>query len=134
MPDDGLLVRPYVAAPGRPSPAPDGPTWPEDAAPPVRAPQPVPGAAPSGAPGRRRRPRTPAVLALLALACAGGLVLLLSGPDPQPRRAGAPPGLTRPALPARSPDTGPAAPSAAPPRPKASASPPGTTATPSAPS
>ncbi|MFE7100225.1 peptidoglycan-binding domain-containing protein, partial [Streptomyces erythrochromogenes] len=43
---------------------------------------------------------------LLALAAAGALVLLLTGPDPEPPRADPPADLSLPALPARSPDAG----------------------------
>lgn len=46
----------------------------------------------------------PAIATLLALAAVGALVLLLSGPEPEPPRAGPPPELSLPVLPARSPD------------------------------
>ncbi|GHB53235.1 hypothetical protein GCM10010347_24050 [Streptomyces cirratus] len=131
MPDDGLLVRPYVAAPGRPSCATDGPTWPEGTARPV--PPPAPAAAGSPVPDRRGRgARVAAVLGLLALTGAGALVFLLSGPDPEPARAEAPPGLSVPVLPARSPDAETGSSPAVPDRPKTSAPAPAT-ATPSGP-
>lgn len=133
MPDDGPLVRPYVAAPLAPASATNGPTWPEGTAPPV--PGLPPGAALPAGPDRRARGGwAPAVLGLLALTGAGALVFLLGGPEPEPERASAPPGLTVPVLPARSPDADPSRSSAAPERPKASAPAPATaTATPSAP-
>ncbi|MFJ1569136.1 peptidoglycan-binding protein [Streptomyces erythrochromogenes] len=57
--------------------------------------------------GARRRSRLPAAVAgLLALAAVGALVLLLTGPDPEPPRAEPPADLSLPALPARSPDAG----------------------------
>lgn len=59
-------------------------------------------------------------------------MFLPGGPDPGPGRASAPPGLSVPVLPARSPDTDPAPPSATPDRPKASTPAP-VRATPSAP-
>ncbi|WP_405787616.1 peptidoglycan-binding protein [Streptomyces sp. NBC_00029] len=127
VPDDHLLVRPYVAPSGRPSPsAAAPPAWPQagplafpgpargpypgdvpDAAPvrvPDAAPVPAPAAAPAHAAGRSRLPL--AVLSLLALAAAGALVLWLSGPDPEPLRAGAPAELSVPVLPDRGPDSG----------------------------
>ncbi|MFJ3963613.1 peptidoglycan-binding protein [Streptomyces sp. NPDC090036] len=125
VPDDHLLVRPYVAPSGRPFPsAAAPPAWPQagplafpgpargpypgdvpDAAPaPAAAPVPAPAAAPAHAAGRSRLPR--AVLSLLALAAAGALVLWLSGPDPDPPRAGAPAELSVPVLPDRGPDSG----------------------------
>ncbi|MFJ6718247.1 MULTISPECIES: peptidoglycan-binding protein [unclassified Streptomyces] len=136
MPDDGLLVRPYVAAGDQPSAATAAPIWPHAAASAVRGPEPAPApyaspaAAATRAPrvhrrGRRRTPPVLTLLAVLALAGAGGLVFLLSGPDPERTRAKAPPGLTVPVLPARSSDSEPVPSSAAPTRPKASASAPG---------
>ncbi|WP_183065843.1 peptidoglycan-binding protein [Streptomyces sp. gCLA4] len=81
--------------------------------------------------GPARRSRLPlAVGTVLGLAAVGGLVLLLTGPDPQPPRAEAPADLTVPALPggpgggAESPDPTVSARSAAP-----SASPTGASAT-----
>ncbi|MFJ6795201.1 peptidoglycan-binding protein [Streptomyces sp. NPDC091268] len=127
-PDDALLVRPYVAPSGRPRRPlpPTAPLWPQSG--PALAPRPVdapagdparacvrgpagasvrapePRAVPVGPPEPRTRSRLPvAVLALLALAAVGGLVVLLDTPDPQPPRATAPPGLSVPVLPARSP-------------------------------
>ncbi|MFF1556506.1 peptidoglycan-binding protein [Streptomyces sp. NPDC058279] len=73
----------------------------------------------------------PIALALLALVGAGGLVFLLSGPDPEHPRAAAPPGLTVPVLPARGPDAEPGPSSAVPTRPKTSAAPTPGSATPS---
>ncbi|MEU9161844.1 peptidoglycan-binding protein [Streptomyces sp. NPDC048424] len=122
VPDDHLLVRPYVGPSGRP-PRPTAPTWPQTgplAFPgPARAPQaggPAPASAPAVAPagprddldgGSRSRSRLPlAVATLLALAVVGAAVLLLSGPEPEPPRAGRPPELSVPVLPARSPDAG----------------------------
>ncbi|MFE5534884.1 peptidoglycan-binding protein [Streptomyces sp. NPDC056492] len=110
--DDRLFVRPYVAAPsGRPS-RPATPAWPHSGPAPVsfRAPETRgddgPGPAASGT-APERGGRFPLVaLALLALAAAGGLAFLLSGPDPEPRRAVKPPELSVPVLPARSPGAG----------------------------
>ncbi|CAM5281436.1 peptidoglycan-binding domain-containing protein [Streptomyces avidinii] len=119
VPDDHLLVRPYVAPSGRPprpaDPAP-APAWPQTGplAFPGPARVPAPGAAapvpvrasvppPVRAAARSRLPF--AVITLLALAAAGALVLLLSGPDPRPPRAGVPAELSVPVLPARSPDS-----------------------------
>ncbi|MEU6892585.1 peptidoglycan-binding protein [Streptomyces sp. NPDC046557] len=150
MPDDGPLARPYVAPPDHPSPATHAQTWPEGGAPAVRGPEPsaIPGPIPSptaarstatwsagqgsGAHGRRRGggqggPAVPITLALLALVGAGGLVFLLSGPDPERPRAAAPPGLTVPVLPARGPDAEPGPSSAVPTRPKTPAPTPGST-------
>ncbi|MCX5588703.1 peptidoglycan-binding protein [Streptomyces erythrochromogenes] len=146
-PDDALLVRPYVApsgpsaraeAPAWPQTGPfafpgpahgpahgaaHGSAFGPDAA--VPAPEGVPTAAPAPAArgarasaGAGRRSRLPvAVAGLLALAAVGALVLLLTGPDPEPPRADPPADLSLPALPGRSPDAGtqspgPAAPSA----------------------
>ncbi|WP_404961865.1 peptidoglycan-binding protein [Streptomyces sp. 147326] len=118
VPDDHLLVRPYVAASGRP-PLSTAPAWPQTG--PLAFPGPArgpraggPGAAPAPADARGAvrdatdpgsRSRLPlAVGTLLALAAVGALVLLLSGPEPEPPRAGPPPELSVPVLPARSPD------------------------------
>ncbi|MGZ9929108.1 peptidoglycan-binding domain-containing protein [Streptomyces sp. NC-S4] len=113
VPDDHLLVRPYVA-PSGPPPRAAAPALPQTG--PLAFPGPahvrepaVPGAVPASVPasasarahgsGRRRRGGLPiAVLTLLALAGAGALVLLLGGPDPQPPRAGAPAELSVPRL------------------------------------
>ncbi|MEV6579834.1 peptidoglycan-binding domain-containing protein [Streptomyces sp. NPDC051582] len=111
-PDGRLFVRPYVAAPsGRPSRS-ATPAWPHSGPVPVslRAPEArgdeAPGPTASGTVPERAG-RVPLVaLALLALAAAGGLVFLLSGPDPEPRRAVEPPELSVPVLPARSPGAG----------------------------
>ncbi|WP_328791979.1 MULTISPECIES: peptidoglycan-binding domain-containing protein [unclassified Streptomyces] len=145
VPDDHLFVRPYVAPSGAP-PRSTAPTWPQtgplafpgpahvqEPGAPVAVPVsvPAPGSAPDPAAGRSagrgRRSRLPfAVLTLLALAAVGALVLLLSGPDPQQSRAGAPAELSVPKLRARGPDSvagtdvpGPSAPA---PSPSASAS------------
>ncbi|MCY0937205.1 peptidoglycan-binding domain-containing protein [Streptomyces sp. H34-S4] len=77
---------------------------------PMRLPDPEP--APRTAPSAdraadRRAGRLPfVVLALLALAAAGGLAFLMSSPDPEPPRAVVPPGLSVPVLPQRSPGAG----------------------------
>ncbi|MGW7329133.1 peptidoglycan-binding domain-containing protein [Streptomyces sp. NPDC054840] len=123
VPDDHLLVRPYVAPSGLP-PRSAAPAWPQTGphafpgpahvpapgvpvAVPAAVPVPVPGSAPRPAAVRGRRSRLPfAVLTLLALAAVGALVLLLSGPDPQPPRAGAPAELSVPTLPRRGTDFG----------------------------
>ncbi|MFD4866120.1 peptidoglycan-binding protein [Streptomyces sp. NPDC058412] len=122
VPDDHLLVRPYVGPSGRP-PRPTAPAWPQTgplAFPgPARAPQaggPAPVSTPAVAPagvrdaadgGSRGRSRlVPAVGTLLALVVVGAVVLLLNGPEPEPPRAGRPPELSVPVLPARSPDAG----------------------------
>ncbi|WP_030384457.1 peptidoglycan-binding domain-containing protein [Streptomyces sp. NRRL S-241] len=146
VPEDHLLVRPYVAPSGRPprptAPAP-APAWsqpgplafPGPAGVPAPAaaapvPVPVPFSPPARAAARSRLPF--AVTTLLALAAVGALVLLLSGPDPRPPRAGAPAELSVPVLPERSPDaaadTGAPAPTASvrPIEPSASPSPPST--------
>ncbi|UUU43575.1 peptidoglycan-binding domain-containing protein [Streptomyces sp. NBC_00162] len=116
IPDDHLLVRPYVAPSGGPSPA-TAPAWPQTGplafpgpatAPRGAAPAPVPAPAPAS-PGARRRGggRGAAVATLLALAAAGGIVLLLNGPDPEPpARSERPPELSVPVLPARGADSG----------------------------
>ncbi|THA86059.1 peptidoglycan-binding domain-containing protein [Streptomyces sp. A0592] len=141
-PDDALLVRPYVAPSGPPARA-EAPAWPQtgpfafpgpahgpahssaygqDATVPV--PESVPtgartpaahGARESAGAGPGRRSRLPAAVAgLLALAAVGALVLLLTGPDAEPRRAEPPADLSLPALPARSPDAGTRSPGPAP--------------------
>ncbi|WP_073780458.1 peptidoglycan-binding domain-containing protein [Streptomyces sp. MJM1172] len=120
LPDDRLLVRPYIAPSGRPSPS-TAPAWPRsgpaitrlapapDPAPgPARGPgsAPVAAASPDGA-ARRGRRLTVVVSVLLGLGAAGGLALLLTGPEEsRPERAVAPPGLSVPVLPARSPGAG----------------------------
>lgn len=114
-PEDGLLARPYGAPSGRPYRT-TTPAWPHTGpvsasfrAPEGRSEDPEHAAAADAAPAdaavrRDRGGRLPlAVLALLALGAAGGLVFLLSGPDPRPERAVAPPDLSLPALPARRP-------------------------------
>lgn len=124
--DERLLVRPYVA-PSGPLPGSFSPVWPEESGritvptrfgPPAEAPGPSPvpvgesdsaqQAAPSAAPaGDRRGSRLPFLgLALLALGAAGALAFLLRSPDREPPRAVAPPGLSVPVLPARSPGAG----------------------------
>ncbi|MFA7766780.1 peptidoglycan-binding domain-containing protein [Streptomyces sp. NRRL S-448] len=148
VPDDHLLVRPYVTPSGPPPPS-TAPTWPQTgplafpgpahvqepgvpAAVPARGAVPARAAAPAPAAGRGtargHRSRLPfAVLTLLALAAVGALVLLLGGPDPQPPRAGAPAELSVPMLPGRSPGSVAEAdvprPTASAPSPSASASP-----------
>ncbi|MFF4444032.1 peptidoglycan-binding protein [Streptomyces sp. NPDC001502] len=122
VPDDHLLVRPYVA-PSGPPPRSTAPAWPQTgplafpgpahvqepgvpATVPATVPAPVSAPVPAAARGavRGHRSRLPfAVLTLLALAAAGALVLLLGDPDPQPPRAGAPAELSVPMLPGRSP-------------------------------
>ncbi|MFF3722576.1 peptidoglycan-binding protein [Streptomyces erythrochromogenes] len=73
------------------------------------------GARESAGAGSGRRSRLPvAVAGLFALAAVGALVLLLTGPDPEPPRAEPPADLSLPALPARSPDTGAQSPGAVP--------------------
>ncbi|MFG2710815.1 peptidoglycan-binding protein [Streptomyces goshikiensis] len=144
LPDDRLLVRPYVAPSGRPSPS-TAPAWPRSgpaatrrAPAPAPAPDPAPGsgsgsvAVPDAAPGgsgRRGRRLPVAACVLLGLGAAGGLVLLLTGPeDRRSERAVAPPGLSVPVLPARSPgagaepSSGPATPPPGSPRPSVPAS------------
>ncbi|MET9881945.1 peptidoglycan-binding domain-containing protein [Streptomyces sp. NPDC006430] len=151
VPDDRLLVRPYVASSGQPSPV-AAPAWPQSGPVPVSfgmpedrsggpasAPEPVSEPAPDEVPAgvgpragrgrgreRERGSRLPLMaFALLALGAAGGLVLLLNGSDPKPQRSVAPPELSLPVLPARSPgvDAGPsAAASVRPSAPNASAS------------
>ncbi|MFK0046668.1 peptidoglycan-binding protein [Streptomyces sp. NPDC090741] len=122
VPDDRLFVRPYVAPSGRSSRA-TTPAWPHTGPVPVSfrapeprrdgGPEPASGTESAGAgTGRERGTRVPLVAAaLLALAAAGGTVFLLSGPDPEPRRAVKPPELSVPVLPARSPGAGPDDPS-----------------------
>ncbi|MFI8451904.1 peptidoglycan-binding domain-containing protein [Streptomyces erythrochromogenes] len=148
VPDDALLVRPYVATSG-PAPArAEAPAWPQTG--PFAFPGPAHGTAHSSAYGpdttvpapesaptpalvpaaRRTRESARAgtgadvagrssrlpvtVVGLLALTAVGALVLLLTGPDPEPPRAEPPADLSLPALPARSPDTGTQAPGPAP--------------------
>ncbi|MFB7182509.1 peptidoglycan-binding protein [Streptomyces sp. NPDC056257] len=123
VPDDHLLVRPYVGPSGHLPRSAASPAWPQTgplAFPgPARGPQPggpaavpAPAATPAGVRDARdgasgSRSRLPlAVGTLLALAVAGALVLLLDGPEPEPPRAGRPPELSVPVLPARSPDAG----------------------------
>ncbi|WP_327412258.1 peptidoglycan-binding domain-containing protein [Streptomyces sp. NBC_01233] len=120
VPDDHLLVRPYVASSGRP-PLSTASAWPQTG--PLAFPGPARGPQADGpdalpAPARAdardavrdaaasgSRSRLPlAVGSLLALGVVGALVLLLSGPEPEPPRAGPPPELSLPALPAGSPD------------------------------
>ncbi|MER5414750.1 peptidoglycan-binding domain-containing protein [Streptomyces virginiae] len=115
VPDDHLLVRPYVAPSGPPPPS-TAPAWPQ--AGPLAFPGPahaqaseVPAAAGVAAPRptavRGRRSRLPfAVLTLLSLAAVGAVVLLLSGPDAQPPRAGAPAELSVPMLRGHNPNSG----------------------------
>ncbi|MFF3087057.1 peptidoglycan-binding protein [Streptomyces nojiriensis] len=144
VPDDHLLERPYVA-PSGPPPRSTAPAWPQTGPlafpgpahvqePGAPAAVPAPVSAPVPAAGRSadrgHRSRLPfAVLTLLALAGAGALVLVLSGPDPQSPRAGAPAELSVPMLPGRSPGsvaeagTPKSAPSAPSPSASASASP-----------
>ncbi|MFI1279661.1 peptidoglycan-binding protein [Streptomyces sp. NPDC020858] len=116
VPDDHLLVRPYVAPSGRP-PQSTAPAWPQTGALAFPGPArgPVTGAsAPTPPPADRRdadsatgrgrgragRSRLPvAVLTLLALFAVGALVLLPAGPDPQPPRAAPPADLSVPVLP-----------------------------------
>ncbi|MFE3791738.1 peptidoglycan-binding domain-containing protein [Streptomyces goshikiensis] len=122
LPDDRLLVRPYVAPSGRPSPS-TAPAWPRSGpAATLRAPapDPVPARDPDRGPGSasaaaagpdgtaRRGRRLPVALSvLLGLGVAGGLALLLTGPEERrPERAVAPPGLSVPVLPERSPGAG----------------------------
>ncbi|MFE2360758.1 peptidoglycan-binding domain-containing protein [Streptomyces virginiae] len=121
-PDDALFVRPYVA-PSGPPPRAAAPPWPQSG--PFAFPGPADGpahapdaaaAAPVTVPATRearhsaaagRRSRLPlAVATVLGLAAVGALVLLLTGPDPQPPRADAPADLSVPALPARGADSG----------------------------
>ncbi|MEU9029734.1 peptidoglycan-binding domain-containing protein [Streptomyces sp. NPDC048383] len=107
VPDDRLLVRPYVTPPAHPAPF-TTPAWPlGPSAAPVRAPAPAgaPVAQASPVEGRRGSRRPLMVLALLALAAAGTLVVLLRSPEPEPARAVPPPELSVPVLPARSPGT-----------------------------
>lgn len=114
VPEDRRLIRPYVAPSERPYRA-TTPAWPHTGPVPVsfRAPdarredEPGRSAEAAGAAGARagRRDRgspLPLVVLLLALGAAGGLVFLLSGPDPRPERAVVPPELSVPALPAGS--------------------------------
>ncbi|MFE3996515.1 peptidoglycan-binding protein [Streptomyces goshikiensis] len=145
LPDDRLLVRPYVAPSGRPSPS-TTPAWPGSgpattrrAPAPAAAPDPARGsdsgsvsaAAAAGPYGNARRGRRlPVVVSvLLGLGAVGGLTLLLTGPEERrPERAVAPPGLSVPVLPARSPGAGaepspgPSTPPPGSPRPSVSAS------------
>ncbi|MFJ3173599.1 peptidoglycan-binding protein [Streptomyces roseus] len=110
-PGDRLFVRPYVTAPSDRPVRSATPAWPHSGPVPVsfRAPgTPDDGFGPTDAGAAPERGgRLPLVaLVLLALAAAGGLVLLLSGPDPEPRRAVKAPELSLPVLPARSPGAG----------------------------
>ncbi|MFF2578221.1 peptidoglycan-binding domain-containing protein [Streptomyces goshikiensis] len=122
LPDDRLLVRPYVAPSGRPSPS-TAPAWPRSGPAATRrapAPDPVPAPDPARGPGsasaaaaspertaRRGRRLPVAVSVLLGLGVVGGLALLLTGPEERrPERAVAPPGLSVPVLPERSPGAG----------------------------
>ncbi|MER8092522.1 peptidoglycan-binding domain-containing protein [Streptomyces goshikiensis] len=120
LPDDRLLVRPYVAPSGRPSPS-TAPAWPRSGpAATLRAPAPDPVPDPARGPGSasaaaaspdgtaRRGRRLPVALSvLLGLGAVGGLALLLTGPEERrPERAVAPPGLSVPVLPERSPGAG----------------------------
>ncbi|MFD9305090.1 peptidoglycan-binding protein [Streptomyces sp. NPDC060048] len=123
MPDDDrLLVRPYVAPTGPPSGS-AFPAWPEEDArvlvptrfePPGAAPEPPSAPLPAPASVSRARPvadrrgsRLPlAGLALLALGAAGVLAVLLPGTEEEAPRAVAPPGLSVPMLPLRSPGAG----------------------------
>ncbi|MEV7563296.1 peptidoglycan-binding protein [Streptomyces sp. NPDC089795] len=152
VPEDHLLVRPYVV-PSGPPPRSTAPTWPQtgplafpgpasvqESEVPVAAPTAVPATVPGSGSvprpavvhGRRgrcgRRQRLPlAALALTALAAVAALVFLLGGPDPQPPRAGAPAELSVPMLRGRSSDSGAEAdapgPTASVPSPAASTSP-----------
>ncbi|MEV7524277.1 peptidoglycan-binding protein [Streptomyces sp. NPDC091371] len=126
-PDDRPYAHPYVTPfPGGPA-RPSTPAWPHTGPAsqpfpdpyedpyayldpdPLPAREAVPGRAPAGAPGdghrRERRgadPLTVAVLTLVGLAAAGGLVFLLTGSDePEQPRAKAPSGLSVPGLPGR---------------------------------
>ncbi|MGW2986508.1 hypothetical protein ACWC83_19640, partial [Streptomyces goshikiensis] len=144
LPDDRLLVRPYVAPSGRPSPS-TAPAWPRSGPAATRrapAPDPVPAPDPARGPGsasaaaaspertaRRGRRLPVAVSVLLGLGVVGGLALLLTGPEERrPERAVAPPGLSVPVLPERSPGAGaepspgPSTPPPASPRPSVPAS------------
>ncbi|THA41449.1 peptidoglycan-binding domain-containing protein [Streptomyces sp. A1547] len=119
VPGDRPLVGPYGAPSGRPYRA-TTPAWPHTGPVPVsfhvpegrRGDDPERAAAATSAADARtaRRDRgSPlplAALALLALGAAGGLVFLLSSPDPRPERAVKPPELSVPMLPARSPAAG----------------------------
>ncbi|WP_030295597.1 peptidoglycan-binding domain-containing protein [Streptomyces katrae] len=119
VPGDRPLVSPYVAPSGRPYRA-TTPAWPHTGPVPVSFPAPegrrgddperaaaATGAADARTARRDRGSRLPlAALALLVLGAAGGLVFLLSGPDPRPERAVTPPELSVPMLPARSPAAG----------------------------
>ncbi|WP_322869875.1 peptidoglycan-binding domain-containing protein [Streptomyces goshikiensis] len=144
LPDDRLLVRPYVAPSGRPSPS-TAPAWPRSGPAATRrapAPDPVPAPDPARGPGsasaaaaspdrtaRSGRRLPVAVSVLLGLGVVGGLALLLTGPEERrPERAVAPPGLSVPVLPERSPGAGaelspgPSTPPPASPRPSVPAS------------
>ncbi|MEU9143358.1 peptidoglycan-binding domain-containing protein [Streptomyces sp. NPDC048349] len=114
-PDDHLFVRPYVASPGAPSRSSATPAWPHSGPLLFPDPEPSPRPAPSAAAaapasrGAGRRGGGPAatVATLLGLAAAGGIVLVLTGSEPEPPpRSGRPPELSVPVLPARSPGAG----------------------------
>ncbi|MFD4243405.1 peptidoglycan-binding protein [Streptomyces sp. NPDC058525] len=117
IPDDHQpLVRPYFASTGGPSRPTQSPAWmqtgplsfpgpaPSRAAAPAPAPEPAPEPASEPVHTRRGGARAVAVGVLLALAAAGGILLLPGDPDqgPPPRSERAP-ALSVPALPARSP-------------------------------
>lgn len=126
-PDDHLLVRPYAPASAHSGEAPPPPpvavatsVWPLDpfSGPVPGSPVTTParpqgpdatspsGSGPADGPGRRRSRLPLAVLALVALASAGGLLFLLRGPAPEPAPGASHPELALPALPARSPGAG----------------------------
>ncbi|MFJ1865262.1 peptidoglycan-binding protein [Streptomyces sp. NPDC088097] len=109
VPDDRLLVRPYVTPAGRPSRV-STPAWPlgpgevaPSRAPDAASPQGPDPTAPAADPERPGNRLPLIALALLALAGAGALVFLVGGPDPAPSRSVPHPGLALPVLPAGSP-------------------------------